>query len=345
MGRSYAQILLTIWNDPDFRGSSADAQWLYFVMLTHPSLSSCGVVDWRESRLAALAQDMTVQRIRNAAHELGMRRLIAVDADTEEALVRSFVRHDGILKSPNQTKKLVREHGGIASPLLLELVSRETRRAVEEDPSLKGKTIAEPVWKQYMDGEEPDPSGWVPEWFQTDLEGFQNGSNLVPERVSEGFQNGSDSVPFEIPQKGGNPSVLVSPPLTLNPNPTTEVVLGAANASTKKNDRRGSRISEGWKPKPETVATIRSEYPSLDLAHEHKLFIDYWLACPGQRGVKLDWEATWRGWMRRSGKRLAETPARQNQADGTDARVQGWLNVVNETPETDLDVTGGEYEN
>jgi len=27
-------------------------------------------------------------------------------------------------------------------------------------------------------------------------------------------------------------------------------------------------------------------------------FKDYWIAQPGQKGVKLDWEATWRNWVR-----------------------------------------------
>ena len=27
-------------------------------------------------------------------------------------------------------------------------------------------------------------------------------------------------------------------------------------------------------------------------------FKDYWIAQPGQKGVKLDWDATWRNWVR-----------------------------------------------
>lgn len=33
---------------------------------------------------------------------------------------------------------------------------------------------------------------------------------------------------------------------------------------------------------------------------EFQLFIDYWHAQPGTKGVKLDWTATWRNWVRRS---------------------------------------------
>jgi hypothetical protein len=45
-------------------------------------------------------------------------------------------------------------------------------------------------------------------------------------------------------------------------------------------------------------------------------FIDHWLAAPGQRGVKLDWGATWRNWVRN------EPTARQapNRASTSDQR-------------------------
>jgi hypothetical protein len=45
------------------------------------------------------------------------------------------------------------------------------------------------------------------------------------------------------------------------------------------------------------------------------VFVDYWIAQPGQRGVKVDWEATWRNWMRRKqGDRKVSTPTRQTAA-------------------------------
>lgn len=33
---------------------------------------------------------------------------------------------------------------------------------------------------------------------------------------------------------------------------------------------------------------------------ELEKFRDYWAAQPGQKGVKTDWPATWRNWVRRS---------------------------------------------
>lgn len=290
MARTFAQIYLTIWNDPDFKALTSAAQHLYFVMLTHPTLTSCGVMDWRENRLLAFCADWDSDTLRQAAWELGQARLIAVDPDTEEGLVRSFVRHDGVLKSPNLTKAMVREHAGIASPRIAELVSREVRRAIEMEPNLKGSSLAEPVAKQFP---EPIQKGfeWVPDWFK-------NGSCLVPQNGGQKTGKGSKSVPVSL-----NPH-----PLTL-----TNVSGDASNeAAPRETSKRGTRITEDWMPSQSVIDTIRSEHPDLDLGHEHAQFIDYWLAAPGQRGVKLDWDATWRKWMRKTGKEQDQRAQRVN---------------------------------
>jgi hypothetical protein len=189
VAREYTRVKLTIWNDPDFRCLTSDAQWLYFVLMTHPSISLCGVVDWREARLTAIAADMSVERLRAAAVALGRGRFIAVDPETEESLVRSFVRHDGVLKSPNMARAMVRQHAEIASLKIMELVSVEVRRATVENPEWKGLAAAEPVWKQYP---ESDGLGidMVPETL------LERVAETLPEGFVEPFQNGSDLVPL-----------------------------------------------------------------------------------------------------------------------------------------------------
>ena len=230
MARSYAHIYLTIWNDPDFRGLSPDGQWLYFVMLTHPTINSCGVIEWREKRLASLSEGMTVARLRAAAWELGQRRMIAVDPETEEAVVRSFVRHDGVLKTPNPSKGLVREHGAIASVRIMELVSREARRAAEENPDWKGLESAQPVLKQFV---EPFQEGfvWVPDEFKA-------GSGENHPKTVEPFRLGS----------------AVPNPYTLTPSVNTEGVQGeslslidcSASSAADASDERKKSIDDDF---------------------------------------------------------------------------------------------------
>ena len=45
---------------------------------------------------------------------------------------------------------------------------------------------------------------------------------------------------------------------------------------------------------------MREECPGVDLRREFAKFTDHWTAAPGSRGVKLDWTATWRNWIRKA---------------------------------------------
>ena len=74
--------------------------------------------------------------------------------------------------------------------------------------------------------------------------------------------------------------------------------IGGAKAPTAK--KRGTRLNREWVPTREAVQTIAEDCPNFDTQREHKNFVDYWLAQPGAKGVKLDWDATWRNWMRRA---------------------------------------------
>lgn len=63
--------------------------------------------------------------------------------------------------------------------------------------------------------------------------------------------------------------------------------------------KKGTRLPADFCATPKMIDWARQETPLVG-AKETAAFIDYWSAQPGQRGVKLDWEATWRNWMRRA---------------------------------------------
>lgn len=46
------------------------------------------------------------------------------------------------------------------------------------------------------------------------------------------------------------------------------------------------------------MAWARKERKELDIAVEAERFRDYWHAKAGKDGRKLDWQATWRNWVR-----------------------------------------------
>ena len=79
--------------------------------------------------------------------------------------------------------------------------------------------------------------------------------------------------------------------------------------------KRARALAPDWRPRQETVDTIRSECPRLDLTAEHRKFADYYAATG--KPMK-DWDATWRNWMRRAtegGSTRTGRPTRQQETD------------------------------
>lgn len=65
----------------------------------------------------------------------------------------------------------------------------------------------------------------------------------------------------------------------------------------KKTDR-GSRLHIDMAMPEEWAVFCVQERPDLNILQTFLGFRDYWIAQPGQKGVKLDWSATWRNWVR-----------------------------------------------
>lgn len=69
----------------------------------------------------------------------------------------------------------------------------------------------------------------------------------------------------------------------------------------KKERGRGSRLSAEWVPDETDRAFARGlGWSNSQIDAEAANFRDYWIARPGAGGVKLDWPATWRKWVRSS---------------------------------------------
>jgi len=143
MATAFARVTRTIWGDDDFRDLPQDSQWLYFHLLTSPGLNHAGVTDWRPARIAALARGLTPDAVESAAVELECNLFIVIDRDSEEALIRSFIRHDGLMDQPNMATAMSTAHAGIASRVLRGVIVHELRRLHADDPDLNG-------WKRVL---------------------------------------------------------------------------------------------------------------------------------------------------------------------------------------------------
>ena len=61
---------------------------------------------------------------------------------------------------------------------------------------------------------------------------------------------------------------------------------------------RGTRLPQSFSVTEEHRTFAREI--GVDADREFATFQDYWIAQPGQKGVKADWNATFRNWLRRS---------------------------------------------
>lgn len=92
-----------------------------------------------------------------------------------------------------------------------------------------------------------------------------------------------------------------------------------AAPGTSGDKARGSRIPDDFFPTSHSIDLIRNQFPGITenfLVGEHAKFRDHWVAVSGARGRKIDWDATWRNWIRTSVDRLrpAERAAFTHQA-------------------------------
>jgi len=77
--------------------------------------------------------------------------------------------------------------------------------------------------------------------------------------------------------------------LTKNQEPITIV-------ETKQS--RGTRLPADWKPSEDQISFCRKNRADLLPEQVADSFKDYWISQAGSKGVKLDWDATWRNWVR-----------------------------------------------
>lgn len=131
----------------------------------------------------------------------------------------------------------------------------------------------------------------------------RSGPDIAPESPPESETIANPS-PNPIPDPDPSPSLRSggaggdTPPsrdlaLVDNPHQTAP-----ADADAKPN-KRGTRIPDDWQP-ARTKGNIEAEEGHTPewLRNELAKFRDYWTAKTGQSATKLDWQATWRNWIR-----------------------------------------------
>lgn len=206
MARKFGQINSQTWTDTDFKQDlGVDAQWLYFVLISQSNLNGAGVVPLQDRKWRKYARDMNGGRIEAALEELRSYWYVLVDEETEEVLIRTFIRNDGLWKQPNVLLGALRSAEGVMSDTLRAVIWDELQRIPFDKLSKEraGKArdmVAE--HREALHGTLPEgfrnppanPSGSPSELLER-LQRAQNAPDLTPENTEKQFKG--SQLPFD----------------------------------------------------------------------------------------------------------------------------------------------------
>ena len=274
MARDHARVNLTIWSDPDFRALPPAPQHLYLTLWTAPELSYCGVHDWRPARMTGLSRGYTAEHIETIAACLEARHFLVIDRDTEECLVRSWARFDGLMKQPRMAISLITAYASTGSATIRKVVVHELRKIREESPDLScwaDKRVAEVLDHPSISAKELPP---VKDPFEGD---FAPGLDM--------------GLPQTQPKVWGS----VCTPSTPAPSPTTTPAPnGSPDEATKKSASRkrpASPLPDDWEP---TEKHWERSQDGIDVAREAKAFR---LHAEANDRRQVNWNAAFSQWL------------------------------------------------
>lgn len=154
MARSEARVSVDVWsNDSDFVDLTRSAQGMYFFLLSQSDLSHTGVLALRIRRWSRAARDLKPHDVERDIEELAAARFVVVDHDTEELLVRSFIRRDKVYRQPNVLRAALDHLPLIESSLIRRALAVELRRIQGLDMPDGSQGIVEDMLRAL-----PDPS-------------------------------------------------------------------------------------------------------------------------------------------------------------------------------------------
>lgn len=150
-GKDHSEINLAIWGDDDWLNLTPPAQHLYFVLWTSPQLSYCGAGEWHPGRIAAMSKGWTVQSVEAAAAEISRELFLIIDTNTEEFLLRSWIKHDGLWRKPNMAVSMANARAALASRTLRGVVVHEVQKIKarnEADAKANSDVIVSAGWQR-----------------------------------------------------------------------------------------------------------------------------------------------------------------------------------------------------
>lgn len=269
MARESAKILTGIWGNPDMRALTLEQQGFYLQVWTHPELSYAGVLNWHPARIAQLSFGTTAATVARLAAEIESRLLFVIDHETQELLVRPWVRHDGALKQPRLSVALANAYASTASNLIRGVFAFELKKLKAEEP------------------------GWAA-WKSDAVKAILKHPTIDP-RTILGTSTGAET--------GAASSAITPTPTTVTAPGATGTRSGIATP-TLTATRQGESSTIGFVP-PTTTATTTSTYVDKDLSTDGEReaekaatknpystdFLSWWSSYPKKESKGDAWKA------------------------------------------------------
>lgn len=274
----YRKIDPRIWNDEKFASLSHEAQRAFFFILTHPSMTSLGA--FRISA-AGMAQELglTEKGFQEPFHELLSKGIVRYDEKSFLVFAPNFLKYNppvnpNVIKGWAVALDYLPECG-----LKHEVLLKAKQCASNTDKGLKAFVdafgdICHIAPKGFQ---EPFPKGMPIQEQEQEIKVGGAFSEKVADAPEPPPSDFCDEIPEKLfPEDWG----------ALEPLPPPET-------KPAKKEKRGTRLDVQTLP-DEWGAFVKERAPDLDPDLVFEEFKNYWVSQPGQKGVKLDWFATFR---------------------------------------------------
>jgi hypothetical protein len=126
---AYVKVVRSIWTDEEWLGLTSTEKLIYLQLISQPNITKCGVLPFVPRRWAHMHPDMDAAGVTEVIGSLEHKGYVFVDRDTEELLVRTYIRYDEAWRQTNGTRGIQIEAQEIMSKRLLDAVVREYEQA------------------------------------------------------------------------------------------------------------------------------------------------------------------------------------------------------------------------
>ncbi|TLK56290.1 hypothetical protein [Glutamicibacter sp. V16R2B1] len=309
MARDRANLRTDMISDDHYRALNRDEQWLYKLLLIHPSLSYAGVADWRPGRLASTAANTTAADVRAIGEGLQSKYFIYVDEDTEEVFIRSFVKHDGLLKQYRLPISMANDYAGISSRPIREFFIYELQKIHRKSPELKAwefdrvKNLLERPAKNMKELSFGDE---LPLNFGHEQATENPGhADSCGEGYGIEYGNGYGT----SPGKGyGMLTATATATATSTPNGVDNAgpVDKSPNDSDNTTGKAGTRLPPEFTVTPQMHRWALNHAPNVNTQTSTRKFKSYYRSVSGPAQFKTDWTAAWEAWLLGDQERAAQ---------------------------------------